>query len=175
MRAERIQIANDVAAMLTTSDFVYFVTYKGLKSKEMNTFKKQLDKNGAACHVLKNRIIKKVAELNGLTALANATLVGDTAVVVGKGDAGAIAKVIQGFSKESKGVLAPKCGYFEGAMLSEAEVQAIADLPSKDVLRAQLLGVLVAVPTGLVSVLNAKASSIVNVINAYKDKLEKQN
>ena len=52
------------------------------------------------------------------------------------------------------------------------QVVAIADLPGKDALRAQLLGLLVAVPTGLVRVLNAKASSIVNVINAYKNKLE---
>ena len=57
-------------------------------------------------------------------------------------------------------------------MLSAAEIKAIADLPSKDALRAQLLGLLNAVPTGLVRVLSAKAGSIINVINAYKNKLE---
>ncbi len=174
MRAERIQIANDIAKLLTSSEYLYFVTYKGLKVKEMNAFRSQLDKNGAECHVLKNRLVRKVAELNGLQALAETKIVGDTAVVLGKGDAGAVAKVIEDFSKTTKGVLAPKCGYYEGAMLSEAEVLAIAALPSKDALRAQLLGLLAAVPTGLVRVLNAKASSIVNVINAYKEKLEKQ-
>ena len=60
-------------------------------------------------------------------------------------------------------------------MLTDAEVKAIAALPSKDQLRAQLLGLLAAVPTGLVRVLNAKVSSIVNVINAYKNKLEEAN
>ena len=60
-------------------------------------------------------------------------------------------------------------------MLTDSEVKAIAALPSKDQLRAQLLGLLVAVPTGLVRVLNAKVSSIVNVINAYKNKLEEAN
>ena len=60
-------------------------------------------------------------------------------------------------------------------MLTDAEVKAIAALPSKDQLRAQLLGLLPAVPTGLVRVLNAKVSSIVNVINAYKNKLEEAN
>ena len=107
----------------------------------------------------------------GLTALAEYKLSGDTAVVVGT-DAGAAAKVIDTFSKDTKGVLAAKCGYIEGVMLSDKDVAAIAGLPSKDALRAQLLGLLVAVPTGLVRVLNAKASSIVNVINAYKNKLE---
>ena len=172
MRQEKIQIGNDIAAMLTSSDFVYFVSYKGLSTAEMNNFRDKLYAAGANCHVLKNRVVRKVAELNGLEALANTKIVGDTAVVVGNGDASAVAKVITEFTASTKEVLAPKCGYFEGAMLSAADIKAIADLPSKDALRAQLLGLLNAVPTGLVRVLSAKAGSIINVINAYKNKLE---
>ena len=172
MRQEKIQIGNDIAAMLTSSDFVYFVSYKGLSTAEMNNFRDKLYAAGANCHVLKNRVVRKVAELNGLEALANTKIVGDTAVVIGNGDASAVAKVITEFTASTKEVLAPKCGYFEGAMLSAAEIKAIADLPSKDALRAQLLGLLNAVPTGLVRVLSAKAGSIINVINAYKNKLE---
>ena len=172
MRQEKIQIGNDIAAMLTSSDFVYFVSYKGLSTAEMNNFRDKLYAAGANCHVLKNRVVRKVAELNGLEALANTKIIGDTAVVVGSGDASAVAKVITEFTASTKEVLAPKCGYFEGAMLSAAEIKAIADLPSKDALRAQLLGLLNAVPTGLVRVLSAKAGSIINVINAYKNKLE---
>ena len=172
MRQEKIQIGNDIAAMLTSSDFVYFVSYKGLSTAEMNKFRDKLYAAGANCHVLKNRVVRKVAELNGLEALANTKITGDTAVVVGNGDASAVAKVITEFTASTKEVLAPKCGYFEGAMLSAAEIKAIADLPSKDALRAQLLGLLNAVPTGLVRVLSAKAGSIINVINAYKNKLE---
>ena len=172
MRQEKIQIGNDIAAMLTSSDFVYFVSYKGLSTAEMNKFRDKLYAAGANCHVLKNRVVRKVAELNGLDALANSKITGDTAVVIGNGDASAVAKVITEFIASTKEVLAPKCGYFEGAMLSAAEIKAIADLPSKDALRAQLLGLLNAVPTGLVRVLSAKAGSIINVINAYKNKLE---
>ena len=144
MRSERIQIAKDIAALLTSSQFIYFVSYKGLKVADFNVFRSKL---------------------------AEYKLSGDSSVVVGT-DAGAAAKVIDTFSKDTKGVLSAKCGYIEGAMLSDKDVAAIAGLPSKDALRAQLLGLLVAVPTGLVRVLNAKASSIVNVINAYKNKLE---
>ena len=93
-------------------------------------------------------------------------------MISGKGDAGPVAKAIKAFSNETKGVLSAKGGYFDGEVLNAEQVIAIADLPGKDALRAQLLGLLVAVPTGLVRVLNAKASSIVNVINAYKNKLE---
>jgi large subunit ribosomal protein L10 len=172
MRSEKIQLAEDVAKFLVGAKFAYFVTYKGLKMKEMNAFRNSLAKSGAECHVLKNRVVRKVAELKGLTALANYRIVGDTAVIVGQ-DAGQTAKVIDEFTKSSKGVLAPKAGYLDGLMLTDSDVKAIADLPSKDVLRAQLLGVLIAAPTGLVSVLNAKVTSIVNVVNAYKSKLEK--
>jgi len=172
MRQERIQLGQDVAALLTGSDYLFFVTYKGLKVKDVDSFKKQLAPLGAECHVLKNRFINKMAELNGLDALAAFKLSGDTAMISGKGDAGPVAKAIKAFSAETKGVLSAKGGYFDGAVLEPQQVIAIADLPGKDALRAQLLGLLAAVPTGLVRVLNAKASSIVNVINAYKNKLE---
>ena len=174
MRPEKIQLANDIAGLIVGSEFLFFISYKGLKTKEINAFRDKLYAVGAECHVLKNRVVAKVAELNGLDVLAKARITGDTAVVLGKGDAGAVAKVIDEFTTSTKGVVAPKCGYFEGAMLTDSEVKAIAALPSKDQLRAQLLGLLVAVPTGLVSVLNAKVSSIVNVINAYKNKLDEQ-
>ena len=172
MRQERIQLGQDVAALLTGSDYLFFVTYKGLKVKDVDSFKKQLAPLGAECHVLKNRFINKMAELNGLDALAAFKLSGDTAMISGKGDAGPVAKAIKAFSSETKGVLSAKGGYFDGTVLTSQQVIEIADLPGKDALRAQLLGLLVAVPTGLVRVLNAKASSIVNVINAYKNKLE---
>lgn len=172
MRKERIQIGQDIAALLTNSDYLFFVSYKGLKVKEMDAFKSKLFPLGAECHVLKNRVVRKIAELNGMEALAASRISGDTAMVSGKGDAGLVAKAVKEFCASTKNVMQAKAGYFDGEMLSSAEVIAIADLPSKDSLRAQLLGLLVAVPTGLVSVLNAKVSSIVNVINAYKNKLE---
>ena len=108
MRSEKIQMFDDVAGIIVGAEYVYFVTYKGLKSKEINAFKDELAKCDAQCHVLKNRLINKVAEKNGMAGLAETRLTGDTAVIVGKGDAGQVAKVIEEFSKTSKGVLAPK-------------------------------------------------------------------
>jgi large subunit ribosomal protein L10 len=63
----------------------------------------------------------------------------------------------------------------DGAILSEAQVGALADLPAKPVLQAMLLGVLQAPARNFVTVLNAKVSTIVNVVNAYKNKLEENN
>lgn len=172
MRAEKLQLFDEISKLLTGANFIYFVSYKGLKAKEITEFRIALAKTGSVCHVLKNRIVRKVAEVNGMTALAEAKISGDTAVIIGSDDPGQTAKVIEEFAKNTKGILAAKAGYMEGAMLTDKEVSAMADLPTKDQLRAQLLGLLVAVPTGLVRVLNAEAASIVNVINAYKNKLE---
>ena len=172
-RSEKIQMFDDVARLIVGAQFVYFVTYRGLKDKQLCAFRGLLAKNGAECHILKNRLVRKVAESNGMTALAETRITGDTAVVIG-GDAGQIAKTIDEFMKTTKGLLSPKAGYYEGAMLSDKEILTIAGLPSKDALRAQLLGLLNAVPTGLVRVLNAKVASIVNVVNAYKNKLEEK-
>jgi large subunit ribosomal protein L10 len=90
----------------------------------------------------------------------------------GGSDPGAVAKVLVEFGNSNE-VVQAKGGMFEGAMLSAAEIADIAALPSKDILQAQLLGVLQAPARNLVSILNNKAASILNVLNAYKDKLEK--
>lgn len=81
--------------------------------------------------MLKNRFINKMAELNGLTALAEFKLTGDTAMISGKGDAGPVAKAIKAFSTETKGVLSAKGGYFDGEILDAQQVVAIADLPAR--------------------------------------------
>ena len=92
-------------------------------------------------------------------------------MVSGTGDPGTVAKIIAEFTKTNS-QLAAKGGYLEGALLSDTDVKAIASLPPKEVIYAQLLGLLQAPSRNLVSLLNNKAASILNVLNAYKDKLD---
>jgi len=173
MRSEKTYLVNLIGNALTGSDYVYFIAYQGLKVKDFSALRNQLANLGGVCHVFKNSLVRKAAELNQLDALKELTLTGSTAVVFGKGDPGAVAKVLVDFGKDNE-MVASKGGYFEGALLSPAEVGDIAALPPKEVLYAQLLGVLQAPARNLVSILNNKAASILNVLNAYKDKLEKQ-
>lgn len=173
MRSEKSHLVNYIGGLLKDSDYVYFVSYKGLAVKEISVFRAKVAEQNAECHVLKNRLIKKAAELFELNALASMELKNSTAMISGTGDPGVIAQVIANFGKQHE-KLAAKGGYFEGALLSAEDVKAIAALPPKEVLQAQLLGVLQAPARNFVSVLNAKAASIVNVLSAYKDKLEKQ-
>ena len=59
MRPEKIQLANDIANLIVGAQFVYFISYKGLKNKELNAFRDKLFEAGAVCHVLKNRMVQK--------------------------------------------------------------------------------------------------------------------
>ena len=171
MRSEKTVMVNYIADLMESSAFVYFISYKGLDVSSFNKFRDDLFEQGAECHVLKNRLIKKAAELKEVNELASLELKGDTAIVCGQGDPGAVAKVIKEFSDDNE-VLAAKAGYLDGSILSSAEVEAIASLPSREILYAQLLGVLEAPKRNFVSVLNNSVSSIVNVVSNYKDKLE---
>ena len=76
---------------------------------------------------------------------------------------------------ELLGRLEAKGGYLDSKVLCAADVAALADLPAKPVLQAMLLGVMQAPARNLVTVLNAKVATIVNVINAYKDKVQNAN
>jgi large subunit ribosomal protein L10 len=171
MRVEKVQLLNDIGSTLTDAEYIFFINYKGLNVTDFSELRSNLGELNASCTVLKNRLIKKAAEKVGIEELASAPITGETAMISGKGDCCAVAKVISEFGKKCKEVT-PKLGYLEGGLLSVEDVDALAALPPKEILLSQLLGVLEAPARNFVCVLNAKASEIINVINAYKNKLE---
>jgi len=173
MRPEKTQIVNDIGRIISETDFVFLITYKGLPVSKFSDLRKSLAQKNAQCTVLKNSLIRKAAEQKGMSKLSEIKLKGDTAVVTGKGDIGAVAKILADFAKANE-VVSSKGGYLEGALLTAADVKAIASLPTRDVLRSQLLGVLQAPARNLASVLYVKLSEIANVLNNRKEALEKK-
>ena len=172
MRSEKRHVVESIAQMIDGSDYCYFVTYAGLKVKAFETLRNDLAKQNASCHVLKNTLIRKAAAELKIDALDALDLTKSTAMVYGKGDCGAVAKSIAEFSKKNEQVQT-KGGYVEAAFLSPADVAAIADLPPREVMLAMLLGLIQAPARNLVSVINQGVAQVVNVTNAYKEKLEK--
>ena len=170
MRIEKSQIVNDIGKIIENSSFLFMVSYKGLKVKEFDTLRISLDQVQAKCHILKNSLILKAAELKNIDDLAAMELIGDTALISGAGDPGAVAKSLSEFAKKHK-VVSFKGGYLEGSVLSGVDVESISKLPPREILLAQLLGTLEAPARSLASLLNTKLSSIVYVINSYKEKL----
>lgn len=171
MRAEKIQIVNDIGNLMSDSKYVFFVSYKGLTVKEMSDFRISLSQSASECHVFKNRLVRKAAEFKNMKGVSELSLKDDTAVITGSGDAGLVAKVIADFAKNHN-QLSPKCGYFDGTVLSASDINEISALPPKNVIRAQLLGILQAPARNLASILYSKTCQIVNLLNNYKDKKE---
>ena len=171
MRSEKGFLVKAIAEALGQSEYCYFVSYAGLKVKDFSELRDQLAANGAACRVLKNSLIRKAAAELNIEGIDAIDLTLSTAMVFGNGDCSAVAKLLVEFAKKNN-ALSAKGGYVDGAILNGADVQALADLPSKEVLQAMLLGVLQAPSRNLVTVLNAKAATILNVLNAYKEKID---
>lgn len=172
MRQERIQLLSDVKDMLADVDYAYFISYKGLTVEQFRKLRGELRTQKAECKVLKNTLIRKAFEEKGFADNAViANLKTDTAVVFGCGDSSAVAKIITKFG-ETNDKVQTKDGFMDGAIISNADIKVIAELPSKEVLQSQLLGVLNAPAQNFVSVLHQSVAGIVNVLNAQKNKLE---
>ncbi|MCF7790941.1 MAG: 50S ribosomal protein L10 [Victivallales bacterium] len=170
MRIEKKQLVNDITNIIENSNFLYMISYKGLNVKQFDELRMSLDEVNAKCTILKNKLIKKAAELNNKDDLFNMEFSGDTALVSGKSDPGAVAKTISEFAKKHKQV-SFKGGYLEGAVLSSEQAVSISKLPPREILLAQLLGTLQAPAASLARLLNAKLSGVVYALSAYKDKI----
>jgi large subunit ribosomal protein L10 len=170
MRTEKQFISKEYLARLNGSPFFIVVDYQGLKVAPMTELRKRLNKAGAEIHVVKNSLFRLAAKEAGVSDLAG-SLAGQLAVVTGQRDISAAAKVVKTFKSEFE---RPKIkfGFLNNQRLETLDIEALADLPSLEVLRSKFLGVLNAPATGLVSLLNAPGSQLARVLQARVDKGE---
>jgi large subunit ribosomal protein L10 len=167
MRAEKSNLSKEYIARLNSAPFFIVVDYKGLKVAPMTELRKRLSKAGAEIHVVKNSIFRIAAKEAGVGDLTG-TLAGQIAVVTGQKDISAAAKTVKTFASEFE---KPKVqfGYLNNARLEAADLMALADLPSIEVLRGKLLGVINAPATKLVVLLNTPGSQLARVIKAKSE------
>jgi len=168
MRAEKQILTKEYAARLNASPFFIVVGYQGLKVSHMTELRQRLQKAGAEVHVVKNSIFRIAAKEAGVAEL-NGSLAGQMAVVTGQKDISAAAKALKNFAAEFD-KLKIKFGFLNNSRLEEAGIIALADLPSLDVLRAKILGLLVAPATKLAVLINTPASQLAQVIKAKAEK-----
>lgn len=168
MRLEKKNLTKEYLARLNASPFFIVVDYKGLKVGHLTELRKRLNKAGAEVHVVKNSIFRIAAKEAGVADL-NGALAGQIAVVTGQKDVSAASKVVKTFISEFE-KLKVKFGYLNSQRLSDTDLNALADLPSIEVLRGKLLGVLNAPATKLVVLLNTPASQLARVLQAKVEK-----
>jgi large subunit ribosomal protein L10 len=173
MRPEKQNLTKEYLVRLNASPFFIVVNYRGLKVSQLTQLRKRLSTAGAEIHVVKNSIFRIAAKEAGVTDL-NGALAGQLAVVTGKRDISVAAKVVKTFGTEFDR-LKIHFGFLNNQRLEQADLIALADLPSLEVLRGKLLGVFNAPATKLVRLLNTPASQLARVLAARKDKLDEPN
>jgi len=168
MRAEKQLVTKEYVSRLNASPFFMVVDYKGLTVGQFTELRKRLNKAGSEVHVVKNSIFRIAAKEAGVADLA-ATLAGQLAVVTGQRDISAAAKALKTFQSEFD---KPKLrfGYLNNQRLETAQLLALADLPSLEVLRSKLLGLIQAPAGQLVRLLNTPATQLARVLQARVDK-----
>jgi large subunit ribosomal protein L10 len=164
MRAEKQFISSEYLTRLNGSPYFIVVDYRGLKVGPITELRKRLGKAGAEMHVVKNSIFKIAVKEAGLADLGT-SLTGQLAVVTGQRDVSSAAKIVKTFSAEFE---KPKIrfGYLKNQRLESADIVALADLPSIEVLRSKLLGVILAPATKLAATINTPATQLARVLAA---------
>lgn len=168
MRAEKQNISAEYITRLNASPFFIVVDYQGLKVGPITELRKRLHKAGAELHVVKNSIFRVAAKEAGVADLAG-SLAGQLAVVTGRQDVSSAAKVLKTFSSEfEKPKL--KFGFLNNQRLESQDLLTLADLPSIEVLRSKLMGLLNTPATNLVRILNTPATQLARVLKAKAEK-----
>ncbi|HEY3860748.1 MAG TPA: 50S ribosomal protein L10 [Verrucomicrobiae bacterium] len=167
MRAEKQYISNEYQARLNTSPYFIVVDYRGLKVGPITELRKRLHKAGAEMHIVKNSLFRLAVKESGIDL--GTSLSGQLAVVTGQRDVSAAAKIVKTFSAEFD---KPKVrfGYLKDQRLESADLMALADLPSIEVLRSKLLGVIKGPATKLAATINTPGTQLARVLKARVDK-----
>ena len=171
MRPEKNLIINEIQTRVDRAPYVLLTDYTGMQVTQFNELRNRLSGANAEFRVVKNNLLRRALQGSNLPDLET-YLHGQSAVVLGDTDVSAAAKVLKSFAAEFKKPTL-KIGILDKAVVNVEQIMALADLPSKGVLQAKLLGLLLAPASTLVRLINTPASQVAQVLKAYSEKGEK--
>ena len=171
-RTEKEQVVAELAERLRSTESLIVADYRGLTNAQLETLRGKLRGSGARLRIVKNTLTRRAAEEAGVESLL-ALLEGPTAIafVDADGDPVAVAKALSDTARETK-VLALRGGTLSGRSMSGADVEELAKLPAPEVVKSQLVGVIVAPITQLAGLLAAPVRDLVGLIDARIAQLE---
>jgi len=137
-RPEKVAVVTEVRERFEAADAALLTEYRGLNVKALADLRRQLRPAGGEYKVYKNTLVRFAARDLGADEL-EALLTGPTAITFVRGDAAAAAKTLRDYARTNQNLVV-KGGLLGGKVLTAGDVQALADLPSRDVLLAQLAG-----------------------------------
>ncbi len=161
------EIVAQYKGWLDASDAAVLTEYTGLSMKELDELRKNLREVGGEFHVVKNTL-GKIAFSEAGYPVSDEHFQGSTAVGFAFEDAPGVAKTITDFAKSSDFVKV-KAGYLGKQMVDAAAIKALADLPPLPVMRAMLMGTILAPASQLVRILAEPGRQVAAVVKAYSE------
>ncbi len=152
---------------LKSSQATILAEYSGLSMKDVDALRAKIREAGGEFHIVKNTLGKLAFEKAGFDLPEN-FFTGSTAIGFAFKDAPAVAKAMTEFARTSE-ALKVKGGYLENRPMDAAGVKSLADLPPLPVVRAQLLGTILAPASKLVRTLAEPGRQVAAVIKAYSE------
>ncbi len=167
-RVQKEQDLQELTDKLKTAKSVVFSEYRGTTVKDLDTFRHALSKENISSKVYKMTLVKKALEANGVT-VGNIDYKTPVILSISEEEETAPARIIKNLSKDIK-TISILSGVVDNAMASKEQMMVLADLPSKDQLRAQLVYTINAPVSGFVNVLAGNLRGLINVLNAVAQK-----
>ncbi len=173
-RGTKEQVVAELHEKLRDLQLAVLANYSGLDVKKITELRNALRKIDTEIRVVKNTLLRIASRETELSVL-DAHFKGPLALILNHGkDVVAPAKVLIEFAKKNA-ELEIKAGVLNGKLLSKDQVNALAELPTREVLLGKLLSVLVGTQTSLVNVLSGAPRSFIQMLNAYRTKKENGN
>lgn len=162
------EIISDYSQWMKNSRALIITEYKGLPMKELDTLRARMRENGGEFHVVKNTLGKLAFEQAGLE-MPEGLFEGSTAIGFAFEDAPSVAKMISDYARTSE-LLKIKGGYLGDRVITAQDVKDLADLPPLPVMRARILGMIMAPASQIARTIAEPARMIAAVVKAYADK-----
>ena len=164
---EKRQIAEDLHERLLKSVVVIVTDFKGLDVTAITELRRKLKEEQTDFQVVKNTLLVRAAKDTDVDLIKD-VFKGPSAIALNYQDPVAPAKVLTQFAKSNE-KLEIKAGVMRGRALDLNAIKALANLPSRELLLARLLGTMNEVPTAFVRVLSEIPRRLLNVLQAVKD------
>ena len=167
-RPDKVAVVDEVRDHFDSSSAAILTEYRGLKVKDLATLRRSLRTNGGDYKIYKNTLVTLAARQSGLAEL-EPMLKGPTAIAFVKGDAAGVAKALRDYARTNP-LLVIKGGVLGDKIIGAPETTALADLPSREVLLAQLAGAMAAPLQQLAGLLQALPRNLAYGLAALRDK-----
>ena len=161
------QVVAELHDKLQRAKAVFLADFRGMNVEKATELRNELRKAAVEYKVVKNTLLELASRETDKESL-QPHFAGPTAIALSYDDPVAAAKVLSKFAKEQQATFKLKAGVLTGKPITVPDIQALADLPSREVLLAKLLGTIQAPTANFVGVLAAVPGSFVRALNAIR-------